>query len=643
MKFKINEKMIVAVAAVVFFAAFAAIIYFDQPHGEVGAGYGSNEVVFNIEKGTGHISSTDIPDDLLVLGMGQEASLSFPVMNTDSDNDVDTVVITIPDATVTSSEYEWFEAGEHTWNLDNSTADDVVKYSAELDYAGSAHGGSEYYDVADDDALDAFDDTTGESITFTVGFTAPDTSGFMTGTSAIKVEASDMIEEATGDTATVEYPYLIVEDNDEFLVFILQTAGFDLTIRYGDQTLFGGTRAGDYETSPYGMKYTSGDQQVAVLDKPAEGTVVMPIITPQAGVSGDFNIKWFEFMVTDITTSAIDTTPIEDGYIETYPDAYGWTGPLDLDLDGDTILNANDDDIDGDGYLNNVDPYPYNSDMGNNAPTGLSAFADFAEIKEGDPVTLSALATDVEDDLTYTWSNNVDDQTWTGENWTLTDLEPGTYIFTVSVTDGVNDPVTYDVTVVVEKKDEPAKSNLFVIILIVIVVLVIIGAIVFFVMKSKGEEEEEAPTEIAPEGEGTYVEEQYEEPEMFGAPPMPSMEGPPTIDEPVPSYEEAYEQEEAAAELPPAVPEEQAAYDESEAVMDEESQEVQDLEALIDDLEAEDDGEDVCPECGTPLEPTDSECPGCGAQFEVALECPNCGGAVAETDEACPSCGVAFV
>ncbi len=639
MKFKINEKIIVAVAAVVFFAAFAAIIYFDQPHGEVGAGYGSNEVVFDIEKGTGHISSVDIPDDLLILGMGQEASLSFPVMNTDLDNDVDTVVITIPGATVTSSEYEWFEAGEHIWNLDNTTADDVVDYSAEVDYAGSAYGGSEYYDVADDDALDAIDNTTGEEITFTVGFTVPDTPGFMTGTSAITVEASDMIEEATGDTATVEYPYLIAEDNDVFIICILQPSGFDLTIRYGDQTLFGGSRASDYETSPYGMKYTSEDQQVAIVDKPAEGTVVMPIITPQAGVSGEFNIKWFEFTVTDITTSAVDTTTIEEDYIETYPDAWGWTGPLDLDLDDDGILNAVDPDIDGDGYANDVDPGPYNPDEGNSAPTGLVASADVTEIKEGDPVTLSALATDGDGDtLTYTWSNNVDDQTWTGENWTLTDLKEGTYIFTVSVTDGVNDPVTYDVTVVVEKKDDEPCISPIVIILIVIVVLAIIGAIVFFVMKGKGEDEEEAPTEIAPEGEGTYVEDQYEEPGMFGE--APPMEGPPAIDEPVPSYEEPYEPEEAAAELPPAVYEEQVA---PETAMGEESQEVQDLESLIDDLEAEEGEEDVCPECGTPLEPTDSECPGCGAQFEVALECPSCGGAVAETDEACPSCGVAFV
>ncbi len=639
MKFKINEKMIVAVAAVVFFAAFAAIIYFDQPHGEVGAGYGSNEVVFDIEKGTGHISSVDIPDDLLILGMGQEASLSFPVMNTDSDNDVDTVVITIPGATVISSEYQWFEAGEHIWNLDNTTADDVVKYSAELDYAGSAYGGSEYYDVADDDALDAFDNTTGESIAFTVDFTAPTTSGFMTGTSAIQVEASDMIEEATGDKATVEYPYLIAEDNDVFIIFILQPSGFDLTILYGDQTLFGGSRAGDYETSPYGMKYPSGDQQVAIVDKPDEGTVVLPIVTPQTGVFGEFHLKWFEFTVTDVTSSAIDTNVIEEDYTDIIPE--GWTGPLNTDLDNDGILNANDDDIDGDGYLNNVDPDPYNSNVGNSPPTGLTATVDLATIKEGETITLSASASDVEDDLIYTWTNDINALTYTGDNWTVSDLEPGTYIFTVSVTDGVNDPVTYEVTVVVEKKAEDDGISPIVIILIVIVVLAIIGAVVFFVMKGKDEDEEEAPTEIAPEGEGTYVEEQYEEPDMFGE--APPMEGPPTIDEPVPSYEEtALEPEEAAAELPPAAPiyEEQAA---PEAVMDEESQEVQDLEALIDDLESEEDDEDVCPECGTLLEPTDTECPGCGAQFEVALECPNCGGAVAETDEACPSCSVSFV
>ncbi len=636
MKFKINEKMIVAVAAVVFFAAFAAIIYFDQPHGGVGAGYGSNEVLFDIEKGTGHISSTDIPDDLLILGMGQEASLSFPVMNTDSDNDVDTVEITIPGATVISSEYQWFEAGEHIWNLDNSTADDVVKYSAELDYAGSAYGGSEYYDVADDDALDAFDNLTGEAITFTVDFTAPEISGFMTGTSAIKVEASDMIEEATEDSATVEYPYLIAEDNDVFIICILQPSGFDLTISYGDQTLFGGSRAGDYETSPYGMKYTSGDQQIAVLDKPSEGTVVLPIVTPQVGVFGEFHLKWFEFTVTDVTSAAVDTNVIEEDYVDIIPE--GWTGPLNTDLDEDGILNANDDDIDGDGYLNDVDPDPYNSNVGNSPPTGLTATVDLATIKEGETITLSASASDVEDDLTYTWSNDINALTYSGENWTVADLEPGTYIFTVSVTDGVNAPITTDVTVIVEKEDETPGPNLVVIILIVIVVLAIIGAVVFFVMKGKGEDEEEAPTEIAPEGEGTYVEEQFEEPDMFGE--APPMEGPPTLDEPIPT-EMAYEPEAAVEEAP--MYEEQVAIDESEAIMDEESQEVQDLEALIDDLESEEDEEDVCPECGTLLEPTDAECPGCGAQFEVALECPSCGGTVAETDEACSSCGVSFV
>ena len=85
MKFKINEKMIVAVAAVVFFAAFAAIIYFDQPHGEVGAGYGSNEVVFDIEKGKETVKLATLRKVLKVLNI--KVRLLSPLMKNDQIND----------------------------------------------------------------------------------------------------------------------------------------------------------------------------------------------------------------------------------------------------------------------------------------------------------------------------------------------------------------------------------------------------------------------------------------------------------------------------------------------------------------------------------------------------------------------------
>jgi len=588
---------------------------------------GHEQVVMDVETKSGHLAPTGLPTGMIIMGRGQEVTLDFPINNEDPDNDVDTITVTIPGAEVTGSSYEWYNSVVHEWTLDNTTDPDTVRYSAQDDFSGSEVGESDYYDVVGnaDDALD-FVDPVSEKITISVTFKAPDTTGFKTDKDAIQVTAEDLKTEASGSVMEFpKYPFLVTDDGESFFIFILKTAGFNMDILYGNSKLFTPTRASDFLTSENGFLYTEGDQKMAIVDKPTDDTRVVPLITAEDGTTGPFELSWFEFTVTDVSADQVDSETLESAYTESIPEGIG---ELNLDLDGNGILNSNDPDIDGDGYDNEVDPDPYDDGVGNNRPTGLTPSSNAVDgrIKEGDTLILSATAIDA-DELTYTWTNQQTEATHTGAEWTITGLEPGIYTFTVEVTDDINDPVNTTITIDVEEEEGKDGISPIIIVLIIIVVLVIIAAVVFFVLRGR-EGEEEEPMEIPPDVGPPTVEDEYEEP--LDETEYPG--GPPVFEE-----EEVYEEEEA-----PAYEEETVETEILEPPR--ESQEVQDLESLIEDLEStEEEMEDVCPECGSPLDPTDIECPSCGAQFEVALECPNCGAAVSEDDTACPSCGVSFV
>ena len=129
--------------------------------------------------------------------------------------------------------------------------------------------------------------------------------------------------------------------------------------------------------------------------------------------------------------------------------------------------------------------------------------------------------------------------------------------------------------------------------------------------------------------------EEYEEPTEMGPEPSMGMDAPSLEDDE--EIEEEMEVEEIASAPSIAVP----SRDEPEF---EDEDDVQELEQLIEDLEkTEEEIQDLCPECGSPLGPSDTDCPSCGAEFELALECPNCGSVVDSNSSNCPGCGIQFV
>jgi hypothetical protein len=175
------------------------------------------------------------------------------------------------------------------------------------------------------------------------------------------------------------------------------------------------------------------------------------------------------------------------------------------------------------------------------------------EVEEGKEFKLSVSASDAEgDDLTYTWTHNKDTN-WekTGNEITITDLEPNDYTFTVTVEDpsGETATKTFSVTIA-EKEEEDDNMTVIIIIVVVIVLLVILLVIILVVMKGKKKEEEipETPESMGEEmpEEGMGVE--------GGDMPMEGYEQP--VEQPVEGYEqpvEGYEQpmEQPMAEQPP--------------------------------------------------------------------------------------------
>ena len=93
-----RERIVVGLAAVIFFAAFGTVALLDRPHGSQGEDFGQDDFTATLERDQGHIVIPDIPSDLLMFGADQEVSLDFNVINNDEDNDIDTIFITIPGA-----------------------------------------------------------------------------------------------------------------------------------------------------------------------------------------------------------------------------------------------------------------------------------------------------------------------------------------------------------------------------------------------------------------------------------------------------------------------------------------------------------------------------------------------------------------
>ena len=639
MKNKRKETIAVIILATLFFAAFGAITFFDQSHGSIGASYGDDQVDTGIRRSGGHLTVDDIteelPDDLFEAG--EEASLEFDVENMDPDNDIDTIYVTIPGAEMVDGSFEWYNTQDHQWNT-TMPSDDVMKFTALDDIEGHEFGGSPQYDVAGniDDALDSNGDEINEKITLDVTFNAPAVSGLKMESEGITLEVADeKTENANAKEVFSPFPYyyIVADQGEDYIVMINKNSDeVNMEVSYGGQNLFTSGRGSDFQSTQYGFKYlsTTGNE-VIVVEDPGEDTVVKPLIrSKDTGLTGKFTMSVFGFSLgpdglvgSEIVTDYQDDIPADP------------TSPLDNDIDGDGLYNMDPEeiDIDGDGTINENDRAPYDPEVFNHPPTGLTAsIQDKTEnvVDEDESFILEAAATDPDDDeLTFTWSSSdIAGFSGTGDTVEVEGLDPGQYTFTVTVDDGHGAQTDYTINVEVEEVEEP--SNWWIWILIIAVTIIVVAIVIFFVTKG-GEEEEEEPTEMEPEDisdmeESGFGEDMEESPEMgmdIGGVEPPKEEGPPE--------EEMYEDTEMEDTTPPA-PEEE-----------EDTEEVEELESLIEDLEqTEEEIGDVCPECGASLGPDDSECPNCGAQFELALECPNCGAVVEDDMDKCPNCGVQF-
>jgi len=630
MKGNKQETIIVAIAALLLIGIFGTIAYYDRPHGDVGAEFGPGQVDAVIDGSFGHISVPSMPEGLIVFGAGQDASMDFTVTNMDPDNDIDTIFVTIPGSTMTDGSYQWYDLSTHEWSLNLSLGETAV-WEADLDYPGAASGGSAMYDVVgnEDDALDADpSNETNEGITLTVEFQVPAAAGFKSGSDAINLEVADLKTEGANEKTPISpfpYPYFVAESGSEFIVMILEAPNCDLQIVYDGTSYFGSTRATGFQTESIGMKYKTDDgRTVVAVTHPGEGKVVKPIVKPLVSdLSGQFSLSVFTFEVTDVSTGNADKTPIVTDYKDDIPSTIGEV--VDNDIDGDGTYNVLDDDDDGDGVPDDIDPFPKDGTKFNIPPTGADARVDISTLKEGETFTLTGTATDANNDqLTYTWTvDQIPGWSKVGPEQAIVAEDPfvpGTYVFTLTVSDGIAPETVQDtVTVTIEKKADTSSTPIWIFIVAIAAVVVIIAVLVyFFLVKGKGDEE---PVEMGPSDAA----------DDLGGPAPPSQMADEAIEEE--SMEESYQAPAVSVQAPTAP-----------SPTEGEAEDVQELEQLIEDLEkTEEEIEDLCPECGSPLGPQDTACPSCGAEFELALECPNCGSVVEDNVGSCPSCGIQFV
>jgi rubrerythrin len=353
-----------------------------------------------------------------------------------------------------------------------------------------------------------------------------------------------------------------------------------------------------------------------------------------------------EIDISQPSSSWVSVESSQTGYTGSLPASAGET--LSLDIDGDGLFTDNDGDIDGDGIPNNEDSDPENPLVINHHPSISSTDSSADKIAKNKRLKLSVDADDDDGDpLTYTWSVTPDTG-WTGSGSEpevdLGDFEPGTYTFTVLIEDG-NGGQTQD-SITIEVTEEEKETNILMIIIAVAAVVLVAAAAggAFLFLRSQREEEEEVPIEEPPHVEPEPIEETYESPFATESYEEPTVHETPAPLEEIEAEEEdleadlygedSYQMDEEVKESLQALP---------SAEEEEEIDEVSDLERLLSDMEEmEDEVGDNCPECGEPLGPYDSECPACGAQFEVALECPSCGAVVEDDADQCPSCGASF-
>ncbi|MCU0799995.1 MAG: hypothetical protein MUC62_10050, partial [Candidatus Thermoplasmatota archaeon] len=420
MEFKNKERLIALVAVVVVVAAFAALIRADRSHGGFGSSIDAGEVATSVIKNTGHVTVPTLPQDLLIYGADQQVKLDLTVENMDTDNDIDTVFVTVPDGSIDNGSVSWkVPSLIHEWTY-TSISGPEARFQAQDDLPGRIFGNSSQYDVSGniDDALDhSLEPLVSEGITITLDITTPSIQGVKSGVKGISLEVADMLTEEPGSPRTLvdpfPYPFVVLDEDFEFVVMELTSDSASLEVLYGSSMLFNSTRASDFQTSMYGFKYETGGKEVAVLDMPAEGTVVKPLIRATASNASEmFTINMWRYNTITIDESVpkaewLELVTSELSYTDQVPSSIGT--PLDIDLDGDMIFNRNDNDRDGDGIPNSEDTAPDDPDIANRNPTVTRTYADLTPIIEGDPLVLHVDAVDPDEDvLTFTWSLDSD-------------------------------------------------------------------------------------------------------------------------------------------------------------------------------------------------------------------------------------------
>jgi hypothetical protein len=430
-------------------------------------------------------------------------------------------------------------------------------------------------------------------------------------------------ETASGLTALYPngYPYLVIDDGYEVIVIDVNSDRISLEVQYGGKTLFSGTTRSltDYKQAAEGISYTDGGHTYAILEAPSGSEVVKPIIKGSVEATGDVEVKVQQIKVKDKTqtgTALFDVVKDNSTTVPVPP-----VGETYVDTDGDWIYDIDDTDDDGDGIPDVRDPEPLipGTTWINDDPAIINIAGPLEKVKEGESFTLSVEAEDTDGDpMTFTWT--LSGSNWTGEGESTngpTDLEPGTHTFTITVTDnkGGETVRTLDVEIE-ERKDEGEDNNWLIYLAVVAIVIVIIIVVVLFVRRGgDGESMEEDETEeLLPE-------EDLEEPSLMDDEESEMME---EEESGILQEEEEMEEEDGidVGMGPPL----------GESLIQEGEMEASDTVV----------GE-TCPHCNSPLEPTDSVCPGCGTEFDIELECPLCGEKVDQSMEVCPKCNVSFM
>lgn len=255
----------------------------------------------------------------------------------------------------------------------------------------------------------------------------------------------------------------------------------------------------------------------------------------------------------------------------------------------------------------------------NLAPVIESLTSSGEKIKEGTDVTLSVVALDDEGDpLTYSWSL-ADDPAFvrSGSEITVSDLEEGSHVFTVTVSDGRSEVRD---TIIIEVEKDEDRSPIWPIILIAVIIFVVISIVLALVLVRKKNGQKKEDEIIGPLTEL--------EPELPEIPPK------------IPVQEETNEVPKVVVDDPEPAP-----------LLENEILEVPVQEMggspisgetdFRNDIISEEDviSDSKCPECGTELEDLETKCPNCGIEFELDVECPNCGKISSIDETICHGCG----